>query len=62
MSTLFVLALIFVFLTIFGESVNLILQLKGRKLTKWFGSHAFTIHMTITGGLWVITFTVILLL
>ncbi|MBU7030380.1 MAG: hypothetical protein HXS48_25840 [Theionarchaea archaeon] len=62
MSRLFVLALIFVFLTIFGESVNLILQLKGRKLTKWFGSRAFTIHMIITGGLWIITFTVILLL
>ncbi len=62
MSELFILALILVFLTIFGESVNLILQLKGGKLTKWFGSRAFTLHMVITGGLWVITFIVILLL
>lgn len=62
MSELFILALILVFLTIFGESVNLILQLKGRKLTKWFGSRAFALHMVITGGLWVITFIVILLL
>ncbi|MBU7013006.1 MAG: hypothetical protein HXS46_20170 [Theionarchaea archaeon] len=62
MSRLFILTLILVFLTIFGESVNLILQLKGRKLTKWFGSRAFIIHMAITGGLWVITFIAILLL
>jgi protein-S-isoprenylcysteine O-methyltransferase Ste14 len=62
MSKLFILTLIFVFLTIFGESVNLMLQLKGRKLTKWFGSRAFTIHAAITGGLWAITFIIIILL
>ena len=62
MSRLFIFALMFVFLTIFGESVNLILQLRGRKITKWVGPYAFTFHMAITGGLWVITFIVILLL
>lgn len=62
MNRLFILTLICVFFTIFGESVNLILQLKGKKLTKWFGKHAFTIHMVITGGLWIITFILIVLL
>ncbi|MGD2249236.1 MAG: methyltransferase [Candidatus Methanofastidiosia archaeon] len=62
MSRLFILSVVCVFLTIFGESVNLILQLKGKKLTKWFGSYAFTIHMVITGGLWIITFILIVLL
>jgi protein-S-isoprenylcysteine O-methyltransferase Ste14 len=62
MSGLFILSVIFVFFTIFGESVILILQLKGKKFTTWFGSHAFTIHMAITGGLWIITFMLILLL
>jgi protein-S-isoprenylcysteine O-methyltransferase Ste14 len=62
MSRLFILSVACVFFTIFGESVNLILQLKGKKLTKWFGKHAFPIHMVITGGLWIITFILILFL
>jgi protein-S-isoprenylcysteine O-methyltransferase Ste14 len=62
MNRLFIFTLVFVFLTISGESVNLILQLRGRKITKWFSPYAFTIHMVITGGLWIITFIVILLL
>ena len=62
MSRLFILTLILVFLTIFGESVILILQSRGRKFTKWFGSRAFQIHAVITGSLWAITFIAILLL
>jgi len=45
---IFALTIIFVFLTIFVESINLILQLKGRKLTKWFGKNAFNLHMIST--------------
>jgi len=53
---MFILIVVFVFLTIFVESINLILQLKGRKLTKFFGKNSFTIHMIITGSFWIITF------
>lgn len=56
MSSIFILTVIFVFLTILIESLNLTLQLKDRKLTKWFGKNAFNIHMIITGILWIITF------
>ena len=62
MNRIFILTIIFVFLTIFVESINLILQLKGRKLTKWFGKNAFNIHMIITGIFWVITFCMIVIL
>ncbi|MBL7118202.1 MAG: hypothetical protein ISS94_05410 [Candidatus Syntrophoarchaeum sp.] len=56
MNRIFILTIIFVFLTIFVESTNLILQLKGRRLTKWFGKNAFNFHMLSTGIFWVITF------
>lgn len=59
MNRIFILALIFVFLTIFVEFVNLLLQSKGRKLTRWFGKHAFNFHMTIILMLWTITFCLI---
>ena len=62
MNTIFVLTTIFVFLTILVESVNLILQLKGRKLTKWFGKNAFNIHMISTGFFWLVTFFLIIIL
>ena len=62
MNRMFILTIIFVFLTIFVESINLILQLKGRKLTKWFGKNAFNIHMIFTGIFWVITFCMIVIL
>jgi len=62
MNTIFVLTIIFVFLTIFVESINFILQLKGRRLTKWFGRNAFSVHMTSTGTLWVLTFCWIVIL
>lgn len=55
MKKLFFLTVVFAFLAIFVESVNLILQLKGKKLTKWFGKNAFTIHIITTGIFWAIT-------
>lgn len=62
MNRIFILTTIFVFLTIFVESINLILQLKGRRLTKWFGKNAFNIHMLSTGIFWVITFCLFVIL
>jgi len=56
MNKMFILIIIFVFLTIFVESINLILQLKGRRLTKRFGKNAFPVHMIITGSFWIVTF------
>lgn len=61
-SILFILTIISVFLTIFIESLVFILQLKGKKFTKWLGPHAFTIHMIITGFFWVASFGLIVLL
>ncbi len=62
MNSIFILTTIFVFLTISIESTNLILQLKGRILTKWFGKKAFTIHMISTGIFWMITFCLFVIL
>ncbi len=62
MNSIFMLTTIFVFLTILVESTNLILQLKGRKLTKWFGKNAFNIHMIYTGIFWMITFCLFVIL
>lgn len=62
MNGIFILTIMFVFLTIFVESTNLILQLKGRRLTKWFGKNAFTIHMLSTGIFWMITFCLFVIL
>ena len=62
MKKIFFLSLLFAFLAIFVESVNLILQLKGRRLTKWFGKNAFSIHMITTGIFWTITFCLIVFL
>ena len=62
MNEIFLLTLIFAFLAILVESVNLILQLKGRKLTKWFGKNAFNIHMITTGIFWAITLCLIVIL
>jgi len=59
---IFSLTVIFTFLAIFVESTNLILQLKGRRLTKWFGKNAFSIHMITTGIFWAITFCLIVIL
>jgi protein-S-isoprenylcysteine O-methyltransferase Ste14 len=42
--------------------VNLILQLKGRRLSRWFGKNAFSIHMITTGTFWAITFCLIVYL
>ena len=62
MNILFIVTIIFVFLTIFVESINLILQLKGRRLTKWLGQNAFKIHMISTGIFWLITICLIVVL
>lgn len=62
MTNIFILTVIFVFLTIFVESVNLLLQLRGRKLTKWLGKNAFNFHMKSTLFFWVITFCLIVIL
>jgi protein-S-isoprenylcysteine O-methyltransferase Ste14 len=56
MSNVFIVTLIFVFLTISVESVNFILQWKGKKLTRWLGQNAFKYHAVATGLLWAITF------
>jgi len=58
----FILTTIFIFLTIFVESISLMLQLKGRKLTRWLGKNAFNFHMSITLFFWVITFCLIVIL
>jgi len=62
MNRIFILTTIFIFLTILVESTNLILQLKGRRLSKWFGKNAFNIHMLSTVIFWVITFCLIVIL
>ena len=62
MKKIFFLSLIFAFLAILVESVNLILQLNGKKLTKWFGNNAFSIHMITTGIFWAITLCLIVIL
>ena len=62
MNTIFILTITFVFLTILVESINLVLQLKDRRLTKWFGKNAFNFHMFFTGIFWGITFCLIVVL
>jgi protein-S-isoprenylcysteine O-methyltransferase Ste14 len=62
MNKVLLLTLIFAFLAIFVESLNLILQLKGRRLSRWFGTNAFGIHMITTSIFWVITFSLIVYL
>jgi len=62
MNRIFILTVIFVFLAVFVEFINLMLQLKGRILTKWFGKNAFNIHMIFVGFFWVITFCLIVIL
>lgn len=59
---LLILTLIFVFFTILIETVVFILQLKGQKFSRWIGKSAFTIHMFITGCLWLVTFFLIFIL
>jgi protein-S-isoprenylcysteine O-methyltransferase Ste14 len=62
MNRVFFLAIVFIFLAVFVEFVNLVLQLKGRKLNRWFGKDAFKFHMTITLILWTIAFFLIAIL
>ena len=53
---LFILTVISVFLAVSVESLAFILQLKGLKLTQWFGQRAFIIHMVVTGFFWALSF------
>lgn len=62
MNTIFLLTSIFILLTILLESINLFLQLRGKKLTLWFGKNAFKFHMLVIGSFWLITFCLIVLL
>ncbi|MFX1283553.1 MAG: methyltransferase [Promethearchaeota archaeon] len=62
MSTLFTVTIILILLTILTETIFLILQLKGKRMTKWFGVHAFMIHATITIFFWGFSFFLIFLL
>jgi protein-S-isoprenylcysteine O-methyltransferase Ste14 len=55
MNGLFLATVLFVFLTIAVESLSLILQLRGRLLTKWLGTSAFGFHMAVTCSLWIVT-------
>ena len=61
-STSFVFTVVSVFLAVSVESLVFILQLRGRKFIKWFGKNAFRIHMVITGFLWGLSFSLIVLL
>ena len=56
MMKIFIFTVISVFLTIFVESLSLILQLKGKKVSKLFGKNAFGLHAAVTLCLWVVTF------
>jgi protein-S-isoprenylcysteine O-methyltransferase Ste14 len=58
----FLLTIVFVFLTISVESLMLALQLGGRKLTRWFGEKAFTVHALVTVCFWVVTSCLLLAL
>lgn len=53
---------IFVFLSVFIETVFLILQIWDNQITKWFGKRAFSVHATITILLWIVAFFFIALL
>lgn len=59
---LFLLSVLFVFLTIVVESANLFLQLRGRRLSRWFGKRAFRIHVLQVLFLWITTFSLIIAL
>jgi len=56
------LIVISIFLTIFIESLIFILQIKGRKFSRWFGKNAFRIHMIVVGFFWGLSFFLIVLL
>jgi protein-S-isoprenylcysteine O-methyltransferase Ste14 len=62
MSQIFIVTIIFVWLTISVESASLILQLKGKKLSRWFGPKAFAFHAITTGLFWIIAFSLIVVL
>jgi protein-S-isoprenylcysteine O-methyltransferase Ste14 len=61
-SVLFILAIISVFLTVAVDILVFILQLRGKKFTKWFGKNSFRIHMVLTGFFWVLSICLLVLL
>lgn len=62
MNPILALACTFAFLSIFIESINLVLQLKGKNLTKWLGKKAFYYHAVVVTSLWVLAFLFLILL
>jgi protein-S-isoprenylcysteine O-methyltransferase Ste14 len=62
MSWIFLLTIIFVFLSVSVESVSLILQLNGRKMSRWFGESAFNVHAAATLIPWGIAFILMIIL
>ena len=61
-SIIFIFTVVSVFLAVSVESLVFILQLRGQKFIKWLGKNAFRIHMVITGFLWGLSFSLIVLL
>jgi len=59
---IFYLTVLTVFITIFVESINLLLQLKSNKLSEWFGRNAFKYHLLTTIFCWLLTFSLIIIL
>lgn len=59
MNKILLITIIAVFLTIFIETVFLILQIWDNRITKWFGKRAFTVHSTVTILLWIVAFVFI---
>jgi hypothetical protein len=62
MSPIFILTTIFIALTIVVEAILLGLQLEGRKLTRWLGTHAFTFFAFVVLTLWFILLYLLILL
>ena len=56
---LFVFTLVFIFLTLLVELVGLILQLNGKKLSRWLGKSAFPVYGFIISVLWAVSFFLI---
>ena len=62
MNKILIITIIAVFLSIFIETVFLILQIWDNRITKWFGKRAFAVHATITILFWILAFAFIALL
>lgn len=62
MSPIFILTTIFIALTIVVEAILLGLQLDGRRLTRWLGTHAFILFASVVLTLWFILLYLLILL